>query len=106
VTLAVIASFFWLQMQIEQAMQGGVRMLLLSLTVLLEGSLLVLWNALTSRRMPSLFVLHAIAPNPYRRLASIGCIILCHHFGCLLLDSGRVTVTLPANRVKWNNGFD
>jgi hypothetical protein len=48
VSLAILAGFFWLQVQIDQATSGSVQIILLSLSVFAEGGLLLLWHTLTS----------------------------------------------------------
>jgi hypothetical protein len=48
VSLAILAGFFWLQVQIDQATNGSIQIILLSLSVLAEGGLLMLWHTVTS----------------------------------------------------------
>ena len=48
VSLAILAGFFWLQVLIEQATSGSFQIMLLSVSVLAEGGLLLLWHTLTS----------------------------------------------------------
>ena len=48
VSLAILAGFLWLQAQIDQAANGSVQIILLSMSVLAEGGLLLLWHTLTS----------------------------------------------------------
>ena len=51
ISLAILAGFFWLQVQIDQATSGSVQIILLSVSVLAEGGLLLLWHALTSEEL-------------------------------------------------------
>ncbi len=49
--VAILAGFLWLQVQIDQAADGSVQIILLSISVLAEGGLLLLWHTLTSEEL-------------------------------------------------------
>ena len=51
VSLAILAGFLWLQVQVDQAANGSVQLILLSISVLAEGGLLLLWHTLTSEEL-------------------------------------------------------
>jgi hypothetical protein len=48
ISAAILAGFFWLQVQIDQGTDGPAQMILLSLSAVVEGGLLLLWHTLTS----------------------------------------------------------
>ena len=48
VALVILATFFWLQVQIERSTEGFAHAALLSLTVLAEGGMLVFWHVISS----------------------------------------------------------
>ncbi|HLF27694.1 MAG TPA: hypothetical protein VJG32_15275 [Anaerolineae bacterium] len=48
ISLMILAGFFWLQAQIDHTTQDLLRTLLLSLSVLVEGGVLIFWHSLTS----------------------------------------------------------
>jgi hypothetical protein len=51
ISLAILAGFFWLQVQIDQASSGSIQIILLTLSVVVEGGLLLLWHTLTSEEL-------------------------------------------------------